>query len=375
MERDLFGDISFVQIGLSQIAQVHGMLVLMNHTSIRPYFLALLITLLTVTTFYLMQPFVIALALAGIFSVILSPLYKRIAAPLKSWRGLAALLTILIGIIVLAIPFSFLSVKLFDQGQHVYNYLSSPESAKHLQSSLAGLGNHLDRISPGAGTQLRSVSFNVSTYSHEALGWLYKHAGSAFTTTIHAILSIFIFFISLYYLLKEGPNTRRAIIRLSPLTEEETHTLLNRLTRTIDSVVRGHLTIAVVQGILTGIGFTIFGIPNSLFWGVCAGFSALIPGIGTSLVLVPGIIYLFAVGHTGNGIGLTAWSIAIVGTIDNFLNPLLVGTRAAIHPLLILLSVLGGIALYGPAGIFLGPLTISLLIGLLSIYAPAEEKK
>jgi len=103
-------------------------------------------------------------------------------------------------------------------------------------------------------------------------------------------------------------------------------------------------------------------------WGVVAALSALIPGIGTSLVLGPGILYLFTVGATTQAVGLLIWSVVAVGLIDNSLGPKLVGKGMRLHPLMVLLSVFGGLAFFGPAGIFLGPLCISLLFALLSIY-------
>ena len=127
--------------------------------------------------------------------------------------------------------------------------------------------------------------------------------------------------------------------------------------------------IALIQGVLTAIGFSIFGIPHSILWGTVTIVVALIPGIGTALVLLPGIIYLFAIGETGSGIGLLVWGVLAVGLIDNLLGPKLVGRNLQLHPLLVLLSVLGGIAFFGPVGIFLGPICVSLLFALINVYS------
>ena len=112
---------------------------------------------------------------------------------------------------------------------------------------------------------------------------------------------------------------------------------------------------------------------NGILWGTVTVFAALIPSIGSGFVTVPGAIYLLATGHIGNGIGLAIWGLLFIGLVDNVLRPYLLAGRASIHPLLILLSVLGGLALFGPGGLFLGPLIISLLLGLLSIYAPERD--
>ncbi|MES2225866.1 MAG: AI-2E family transporter [Patescibacteria group bacterium] len=347
----------------------------MNHASIRPYFLTSVILVMLVLTFSLFRPFLVALALAAIFSVILRPLFKRLLRAMPRWRGLVAFFSLLIGLICIMVPVSFISIELFSQTQNVYSSVAAPASLVRIQGAADHVADAFDRKAPGSGDYIRNIPQNVRGYSRQALAWLLAHAADAFSRVLEVLLDFFIFLMALYYFLKEEHATHAALLRLSPLTDEETDTLLTRLAHTVDSVVKGHLTMAFLQGVLACVSFTIFGVPNALLWGTMAGFAALVPGVGTSLVLIPTIIYLFVAGHTVHGIGLLIWSVIVVVFIDNFLNPRLVGGRASIHPLLILLSVLGGIALFGAAGVFLGPLTVSLLIGLLSIYAPQDSKE
>ena len=136
----------------------------------------------------------------------------------------------------------------------------------------------------------------------------------------------------------------------------------------INGVIKGYLLVAVIQGSLMGIGLAIFGVPSPALWGVIAAIGALTPTLGTSIVSIPAVIFLFVSGHTGEAIGLTVWSLALVGMIDNFLNPYIVGNKIKIPPFLILFSVLGGLSLLGPVGILIGPLAVSLLYTLISIY-------
>jgi predicted PurR-regulated permease PerM len=143
---------------------------------------------------------------------------------------------------------------------------------------------------------------------------------------------------------------------------------------TINGVIRGYLLIALIQGILMGLGLVIFGVPNPALWGLVAGIAALVPTIGTGLVAIPIIIYLYTTGDTASAVGFLAWATVIVGLIDNLLNPIIVGRKINIHPLVILFSVLGGIALLGPAGILVGPLIVSLLYTLGNMYLRKFEK-
>ena len=136
----------------------------------------------------------------------------------------------------------------------------------------------------------------------------------------------------------------------------------------INSIIRGTLIIAVIQGVMTGIGFAIFGVPSPTLWGSIAAIGALVPGVGTAIVFTPAILFLFFAGNTVPAIGLLVWGIVAVGLIDNFLGPVLVGRGIRIHPLFILFAVIGGIGFFGPMGFLLGPLVVSLLYGLFEIY-------
>ncbi|CAN5738132.1 AI-2E family transporter [soil metagenome] len=346
----------------------------MNHPSVRPYFLTAVIVFVLVVTYWIFKPFLIALSMAAIAAVLLRPVFRRILRVIPEWHGTAATLALIIGVIVILVPLTFISLELFSQTKNVYSSVSGPGALTHLQRLADSTAQFLDTKVPGSGDRVRALPEDIRAYSSQVFGIVLSHAAGAFTQALDLFLKFFIFFLALFFFLKEGARTHAAILRLSPLTNEETTTILSRLAITVNSVVKGSLFVGVVQGILACIGFTIFGLPNSLLWGTMTGFAAFVPGIGTSLVLIPSIAYLFIVGHTLPAIGLLLWSMFAIGLVDNFLNPKIIGNRMSIHPLIILLSVLGGLVFYGPSGVFLGPLTVSLLVSLLSIYAPTNTK-
>ena len=181
----------------------------------------------------------------------------------------------------------------------------------------------------------------------------YGYAGQIFSSISSLLLSLFIFFIALYYLLRDGKRVRQMLIELSPLNDREDEGVFDRLELAVNSVIKGNLVIALVQGVLTTIGFMLFGVPNAILWGTVAAVAALIPGIGTGLVFIPAVAFLFFTGANVPAFGLFIWGALGVGLIDNFLGPKLVGSGMKLHPLLVLLSVLGGLMYFGPAGIFL----------------------
>lgn len=172
----------------------------------------------------------------------------------------------------------------------------------------------------------------------------------------------------MFYFLKDGVHLRETIVTLSPLSDDTDKKILERLSVAINAILKGYLFIALVQGALMGLGLWLFGVPNPVLWGVLAGIASLIPTVGTALISVPAILFLFATGARGEAIGLMVWSGVLVASIDNLLTPIVVGKKMSIHPLLVLFSVLGGIVLIGPVGILIGPLTLSFIYTLMSIY-------
>ncbi len=187
-------------------------------------------------------------------------------------------------------------------------------------------------------------------------------------------MSFFLFLFTFYYLLKDAQKLKRISLAASPLSGEENEAILNKLELAINSVVRGNLAIALIQGILASIGLTIFGVPNPVLWGMVAAITSLIPTVGTSLVILPAILYLFLNNQIFQAAGLAIWGMVVVGLIDNFLGPKLVGRGMKLHPLLVLLSVLGGAVLFGPIGFLLGPLVLSLFFALFNIYFSLVKK-
>jgi predicted PurR-regulated permease PerM len=212
------------------------------------------------------------------------------------------------------------------------------------------------------------VSFDINEKISSFISFLTDNIAVIFSTTLFALFSFILLLLTIFYFLKDGDSWKETLLSLSPLSNNADHKILNKLSQTINGVMKGYLLIALIQGILMSIGLTIFRVPNAAIWGTLAGVAAIIPPMGTAVVSVPAVIFLFVTGHIGLAIGFLMWAILIVGSGDNFLNPYIVGHKIDIPPFLILFSVLGGISLLGPVGILIGPLTVSLLYSLTEIY-------
>ncbi|HEY4482822.1 MAG TPA: AI-2E family transporter [Candidatus Paceibacterota bacterium] len=337
----------------------------------KPYFLLLLIALSVFLAFSILRPFLVVLALAVIFATVLDPVYKRLLSRLAGRAGLASLLTMLVLAVFVVTPLVILGVQILQEAQDLYITLSAGTGRDLITNLINTVANSLGAYLPGAD----AFSADLDQYIKQALSFMLSHLGGIFSGVASFVGSSVLFLIALYYLLRDGHRLRDEVVRVSPLSDRDDNTILSKLALAVNSVVRGRLLIALIQGVLCALGFLAVGVPNPFLWGSLAAVSAVIPGIGTALVLVPAVLYLFAVGQSIQGLGLLIWGLVVVGLIDNLLGPKLLGAGIKLHPLIILLSVLGGLAYFGPVGFLLGPLCMSLLFTLLDIYFSQVKSK
>ena len=337
-------------------------------------FLIVLLIGAIILAYFIFEPFLAPLILAAVFAAVLEPLYHYIKSLIPRWPSLASLITVLVSVVCILVPLSFIGTQIGIEAQGLYVQLSDRETRNDIRETLQGLEAIVaDRI-PAARGFTDDLSANISTYAQSALQWLIQHLGPAASGFVSILLKFFLFFIALYYLLRDGAKLKDKIVELSPLKDTYDESIFDKLELAVNSVIKGNLTIALLQGVLTAIGFTIFGVPNAVLWGTVTAIAALIPGLGTGLVFVPTILFMYFTGNPASALGLTLWGILAVGLIDNFLGPQLIGRGVNLHPLLVLLSVLGGLAFFGPIGLFLGPLSLSLLFAFLSIYSEISKR-
>ena len=334
-------------------------------------FLLVLLTGVFAFAFFIFKPFLYALILAIVFATVFEPLHKKILAMMRGKNGLAAFLaTIAVFIIVIA-PLAFLGIQIFQEAAGLYSSLAVNGGAGGFSGAAGDAIKSIQRFFPA---QIE-FSLDVEQYAKQGLNWLLQHLDFLFSNVITITVSAFVFFVALYYLFKDGQKLKRVIVPLSPLQDIYNETILNKLELAITSVIKGTLAVALVQGVISGIGYAIFGVPNAVLWGSVTAIAALIPGIGTGLALIPAIFYLFLSGETLSGFGLLIWGMTAVGLVDNFLGPKLMERGVQLHPFLILLSILGGIAFFGPFGFLLGPLVLSLLSALLEVYFAIRKEQ
>lgn len=334
----------------------------MNIHMIRPYFLLILLAGTGLLAFLVFRPFLYALILAAVCAVISHKFHQKIVKGVGH-PMIAALCSTLIIIAIILIPLTFLSVQIFQEAEQLYHSLNPTN-----QNSIVSTLKKSTENTKWAGPVLDQFSSNIDQYMQRLLTWLVANLGSVFSNLAKLVTSCFIFTISLYYFLKDGKKIKDALMILSPLSDENDEIIFHRLSDAINSVIKGSLIIAMIQGLLAGIGLFFFGVPNVALWGAATTIAALIPGVGTAIILGPAVLFLFLKGSVLAAIGLLVWSIVIVGLIDNLLRPKLIEGGTKLHPLIIFLAVFGGIIFFGPMGFLFGPLTLSLFFAVLHIY-------
>ncbi|HAS84869.1 MAG TPA: hypothetical protein DCS23_02200 [Candidatus Yonathbacteria bacterium] len=335
----------------------------MSYQKSELYFLITLLVGMSIITFFIFEPFLYTLILGVIFATVFSPVHKRILSALRESRGISALITTAFVLVVIVVPVTFLSTQIFQEATSLYSSLTDNGGA-------GGLLRATENLVRGMSIPFLPVgSLDFEQYMEQGLSFLIEHLGTVFSNVAKIMVSIIVLFIALYYLFKDGHELRKSVVALSPLSDVYDETIFRKLELAINSVVRGSISVALVQGVLTAIGLAIFGVPNSVLWGSVAAVTALIPGVGTSIVIIPSILFLFFTGAEVAAVGLLIWGIVAVGLVDNVLGPKIVGKGAKLHPFLILLSILGGIGLFGPIGFLFGPLALALLFAFLEIYS------
>lgn len=331
------------------------------HTSSieKNFFFALLLAVVffVIAIFY---PFLTVVILAGAFSVVLNPVYiwiKKYIARGISW--IASTLTVLLFLIVLCGPLFFIGTVVFNQAQNAYSNLVSSGGTNTFMSMV---DKSINTITPSGFT------FDVQSKISDVLSFLSRNVTGLFTYTLKTILMFILMIFTMFYLLKDGRQWKKSLLALSPLSENNTEEIFSKLTSSINRILKGSFFIAIIQGISVGIGFWVFHVPNPALWGLAAGMASFIPTIGTSIISIPAILFLFFTGMHPQALGLLIWSVVLVGVVDNALAPYVISKNTEISSLFILFSILGGVTLMGPVGVLIGPLALSLLYCLISIY-------
>lgn len=301
------------------------------------------------------RPFLLLVASAAVAAIVLAPFHLWFSRRIGGHDRFCAFIATLLGIVMLGIPLVIGAVLLIRElsaiGRPDMQIFDNP-IFKYLPADVMSLIKSID----------------IQTFMDKIYGYLASNISEILASTSRFALMTLLFFVTAYYLLAEREMIYHKILAMSPLSDKIDNALIRRLTHTVRSVVLGSVLVGAVQGVLATIGFLIFGLPNALVWGVLTLLAAQIPMIGTGIVTLPAAAFLALSGHSSSAIGLAIWGVLLVGTIDNYLKPKLVEGKTDMHPLLILLAMIGGIEAFGAVGIVLGPAVLAAALAFLKMY-------
>jgi predicted PurR-regulated permease PerM len=334
--------------------------------------------------YLLLEPFLIPIFLAAIVTVVSLPLYRRILKISNNYKIIASLLTCLLLAVIMLIPILLIAGIMTNQAMSMYTYISELIANNQVEDTMREL---LGYVSPlwktlhnTFGISEEMVVSQLGDILSRTSQFIYTNAMllvRGFTSLlINFILILFITF----YLLMDGRHISLKLMSLSPLPQEINIGIGKDMLITLRTAIKGTFCLALLQGCLDGLGFWIFGVPNSLFWGALVIFASMVPIVGAALVWLPASFYLLVTNHPTPALIIFLWGLIVGLVCDNILRPKILGAGRGIHPLLTFFSVLGGLYLFGMVGLFIGPLILAVLLSLLDVYqrsflAGWEEKR
>jgi predicted PurR-regulated permease PerM len=311
----------------------------------------------------LVAPFLPALAFAFALAMLAEPLFAWLVRRFKS-ENAAALLTVVIVCLTLVVPIVFLVQLLVREAMQGMSAISGQD--------LITLRASLERNAV-LGPLLRWLDSQVDWPTEAAqvgrtmLQWFSALTSSIISGSAWAITQLVTMVVVLFYFLRDQASILAGLRSLVPLNGEETERLFARITETIRISLYGKVVVAAIQGGLGGLIFWWLGLPAPVFWGFVMALLSVLPVLGAFVIWLPAAIGLVLAGQWGRALLLAAWGFCIVHPVDNFLGPVLVGTKLRLHTLLIFFSVIGGLAAFGASGVVLGPVIIAIGVSLFEI--------
>lgn len=311
-------------------------------------------------------PFLGAITWALTLAILFLPLHVRIERNIRH-PNIAALLSTTIVIVVVVVPAAFVVERLITEAASGILSLQARVESGELQAlldrhpAIAPFGAWIDR------------QFDLPSMMSAIATWL-SNLGAIFVKgSLLQVVEVFITFYLLFYLLRDRLAAKTMIKAWLPLTPPETEQVFRRVAETVHATVYGTFAVAAVQGTLGGLMFWVLGLPTPLLWGLVMGLLSIVPVLGAFVVWIPAAILLLLDGSWVRALILATWGGIVVGSIDNVLRPIFVGTRLRLHTIPAFISIVGGLLLFGAPGFILGPLTATMTMLLVEFWTQHAE--
>ena len=314
----------------------------------------------TILFFFILWPFFTPILWAVVFTILFHPVSEWFTR-LFGGREVLAVLVSLVCVIALIIVVLFgVGTLVADEAVSLYQRLSSADTTHYIgqleQHPLVERTLALLHIEEG---ELRTRIVEVG---QSGSAWIASQLLAIGSNAASFVLKLFIMLYLVFVLLRSGRGIEGHLMRVLPLERDKTSFLFDRFNRTIHALFRGTLIVALVQGTIGGILFALAGVPNPLLWGIMMALFALVPAVGPAIIWLPGGLILLATGHIIGALIVLLGGALIVGLVDNFLRPILIGRDLEMSDAVVLLSILSGLLAFGPSGLVIGPVVAALFL-------------
>lgn len=334
-----------------------------------PYALAFLLILVLGTgalCFVVLRPFLTAIAWGAILAVALWPLWRRVKARVPRRTTLAAAaFSVSAGLVVL-LPAVLLGKAIVNQASAAVTSVGEKLRARELRSlgdvlAVPGVGRAVAWVQARTGLSADELQAKGAEFAARASAVLAAQGGNVALSFLDAILTFVLTLFLLFFLLVDGESMAEALSDLIPIDDAERHRIVQSLGGMMESIFKGSLVCAVVQGACGGFSWLVAGLPSPVLAGVAMGILSLLPIGGTAIVWLPGLVALFIQGRTGMAIFFLLWNVLVTSMLaDNVLKPLLIGGKdTEMSTLVVFLGVFGGIPAFGILGVFIGPMALA----------------
>ncbi len=330
----------------------------------------LLVIAVSLAFAWILWPFYGAVFWGTILAILFAPLYRRLLRFMGQRRTIAALATVTIVLLIVILPVTLIGALLVQEGLGLYEKFQSGELnlGRYFQQVFgvlpAWVSDLLDRFGL---TDLSSMQERLSTGLVQGSQFVATKALNIGQNTFDFIVDLFIVLYLLFFLLRDGDDLVRRIRTAIPLHTDQQREFLNRFTTVIRATVKGNVVVAVVQGALGGLIFWFLGVHAAVLWAVLMAFLSLLPAVGSALIWLPVAIYFLVTGATWQGIFLIAFGVLVIGLVDNVLRPILVGKDTKMPDYVVLISTLGGMAIFGLNGFVIGPVIAAMFMAVWDI--------
>ena len=341
----------------------------MHATTIRNAFFITLLLAVTLAFLVLILDFVQPIFWAAVLAILFRPVYSRVLGRLGGRETPASVLTLLIILVIVILPLFLIGLAVANEASGLYQRVSSGEI--NLQEPLDALRRQLPLVTDlldRVGVDIEKIRQGLSDAAVTISSYLASQALVIGQNALEFTVMFFLMLYLLFFFLRDGDRLLNALVRALPLGDVRERLLFSRFAEVSRATIKGTFVVAIVQGTLGGLIFWMLGINAAVFWGVLMAVLSLLPAIGSAIIWLPAAIILMVTGSVVKGLVLIVVGTLIIGMVDNVLRPLLVGRDTKMADYLILLTTLGGLAVFGISGFVIGPIIAALFLSVWEMF-------